>query len=875
MRARIGIAIFSALLMVVGVSSPASAHPWVIQPGTVQVTITAPDGVAANVAIRRVDKKVNLAVAAKPAAGKTQTVKVAAAVGAYAVSAPAMIVAGVLYEVKNPQQKVVVLPNRTTKLTVSYVASGGASDLHTTGLTTTSVTLAWTTSKESTYLLRRAIGDVPPSSPTQGVAVPIKGSTAIDAGLTAGKHYSYALFTKSEKKWSSSEWHGNSWSGGHWSGGYGSGSQWSSNRWSTPLTLTAGTAPPAGSTDASYVAEPTTLIATAKQINSATPTDSGVTVVLADGVPTPVLGAAVILPISTILAGGYLGVVASISTDGRTLQLTTGGLADAFNFYQLASGPFSTDPSILTPQEADAIAAATPTPTVGSPAAPNTLLAPTPTDKVAAARQQDTDEATAAPAPHSLAAAAPATVKCNDGGVDPTADFKVAAGGHFNTTVDKHSFLGVEVNVGATVDTGLALKSTGALDIKLEGKCGLEIAPLYKQISVYPVPIGVLVSPYAEISVTGTVEIKNVGMTATAGISMKGTLSLSNGPKFSTSKSFSATPTQPGGVGFAFPEIGMKLGSSVVLGPGIGSKVAGIIAGIKGTLDPFSASFKLSESPSNPGQLCGVVNANFALALGLTATAWFPKWPTASIDISSEDLNGEFPYPGFPITFPNGCDKPVTPPPAPTPPNSLFGDGVTKVNDSTTGTSDQVGYVEGFVPGAKTWVLSTGSIARAVGSPGQLASTNLGLAGDAQLTALAGRPTFDAVAYQVTVVPKGTTLHVRYVFASEEYPEYVGSAYNDAMAVFVNGVNCAYVPGTTTPVAVNTVNAQTNSAYYIDNAAGVAGYSTSMDGLTKPLTCDVPVKAGVPVTVRIAVADASDSVLDSAVALVDGGIWSN
>jgi hypothetical protein len=95
------------------------------------------------------------------------------------------------------------------------------------------------------------------------------------------------------------------------------------------------------------------------------------------------------------------------------------------------------------------------------------------------------------------------------------------------------------------------------------------------------------------------------------------------------------------------------------------------------------------------------------------------------------------------------------------------------------------------------------------------------------------------------------------------------------MEVLVDGSNCALVPGTTTPVAVNTVNAQTNGQYYVDNAAGASGYHTSMDGLTVPLTCSVPVTPGQPVTVRIAVADSSDGVFDSAVALVDKGIWTD
>jgi hypothetical protein len=48
-----------------------------------------------------------------------------------------------------------------------------------------------------------------------------------------------------------------------------------------------------------------------------------------------------------------------------------------------------------------------------------------------------------------------------------------------------------------------------------------------------------------------------------------------------------------------------------------------------------------------------------------------------------------------------------------------------------------------------------------------------------------------------------------------------------------------------------------------------------MDGLTVPSTCDVPVTPGKAVTVQIAVADTSDHVFDSAVALVDGGIWTD
>ena len=37
------------------------------------------------------------------------------------------------------------------------------------------------------------------------------------------------------------------------------------------------------------------------------------------------------------------------------------------------------------------------------------------------------------------------------------------------------------------------------------------------------------------------------------------------------------------------------------------------------------------------------------------------------------------------------------------------------------------------------------------------------------MTAIAGGRTYDAAAYAVTLVPSGSTLHIKYAFASEEY----------------------------------------------------------------------------------------------------------
>lgn len=105
-------------------------------------------------------------------------------------------------------------------------------------------------------------------------------------------------------------------------------------------------------------------------------------------------------------------------------------------------------------------------------------------------------------------------------------------------------------------------------------------------------------------------------------------------------------------------------------------------------------------------------------------------------------------------------------------------------------------------------------------------------------------------------MPTGNFIQFSYVFGSEEYNEWVGSQFNDVFGFFVNGVNYALIPGTSTPVAINDVNNGANSAYYIDNTS--AFLDTQMDGLTKVLTLVAPVNSGVTNTMFIGIADAGD-----------------
>ncbi len=741
-------------------------------------------------------------VATKPPEGTSTTVVLAPPAGLYTVQARTLIFNGVRYVGRASAPLVATRSGTKSTVTVSYSADGAARDLRATTMTATGVSLAWKAPAGSRFVLRRTTGRTPAGLTSLGTGVPVKGTTAVDSGLKAGRQYTYSLFTSLRGRW------------------YG------------PLTVTAG---PASATDAAkYVANPATLLAQPADLVSAAPTGSGVRAVLQSGVAAPVIGAAVVLPVSPPLPGGFLGVVTAVSADGRTLSLRAGSLIDAFDHYELAVTEFS----------AAADGEATPTP------------APAPKAKAAAATK-----------------ALSATCEGGSAGDQVTFSPDLKLGGHFATKVDKYSFLGADVPTGASVDMGLSVTLNGPATVKVSGnrKCKVGLPTIFKPISVSPVPLSVSFSASAEINAGGSMEVSNVGLSAVAGFEIKGSMSVKNGPSFTGKRVLEASPLTPQVT--ANGTIGLKAGGELIVGPGAGTKEAGVIAGIGGGLYPVDATFGPVFNPTD-SRYNACLEAKVAMSAGLylTVKAFLDKW-SFSEKVTLDALQGSQPYAGSPHYLPKDC-KAMAPEPG-GPKDSLLGDGVDKVEDTTAGGTEQWGHVDGFVPGKKTWVLSTGRMADALGDPAKFASSNLGREGDAELTAFAGHPTFDAASYQVKLVPQGSTLHVRYVFASEEYPEYVNSSYNDVMAVRVDGKNCALVPGTTRPVSVNTINAGENTAYYVDNSDGAAGYATSMDGLTKPLTCSVPVTPGQEVTVQIAVADSADYVYDSAIALVDGGIWAD
>ena len=177
------------------------------------------------------------------------------------------------------------------------------------------------------------------------------------------------------------------------------------------------------------------------------------------------------------------------------------------------------------------------------------------------------------------------------------------------------------------------------------------------------------------------------------------------------------------------------------------------------------------------------------------------------------------------------------------------------------------------VPILQGLVLTNGTADAIAGPVSSFASGGAMGPGDLDLTAELGGmyPTYDACVLEFDCVPVGDTLLFNFAFGSEEYPEFVNSAFNDIFAIYLSGPgftpqqNVAEIPGGT-PVAINNVNAGLNPQYFIDNET-LNGQFVAYDGFTQNLTAFAVVTPGESYHFKMAVADVADGVLDSGVML--------
>lgn len=245
----------------------------------------------------------------------------------------------------------------------------------------------------------------------------------------------------------------------------------------------------------------------------------------------------------------------------------------------------------------------------------------------------------------------------------------------------------------------------------------------------------------------------------------------------------------------------------------------------------------------------------------------------------------------------------------------LLGSGVTATNITFNGApantvsiqvgafnsaNSNIGLPSGLIMGA-------GDVATAIGpnNAGGSGSSSLSDYSDDDLNQLTAFTLNDEAVIEFDFVPSGDTISFRYVFASEEYPEYACSTFNDVFGFFIsgpgfngpfanNGVNLALIPGTSTYVAINTVtpgvagsngtpsncedidpNWESYNIYYTSNTTNTGGNEVQYDGFTVPITAIAQVQCGETYHIKFAVADATDTAFDSGVFLESNSFSSN
>ncbi|MES2565918.1 MAG: choice-of-anchor L domain-containing protein [Bacteroidota bacterium] len=205
--------------------------------------------------------------------------------------------------------------------------------------------------------------------------------------------------------------------------------------------------------------------------------------------------------------------------------------------------------------------------------------------------------------------------------------------------------------------------------------------------------------------------------------------------------------------------------------------------------------------------------------------------------------------------------------------NVLLGSGVTASNITFTGNLSQIGQFSATANtnlGLTAGILissghaSTSSINGPQGPNNNTGTTtSFNNAGDPDLNIISGNNTYDAGILQFDFIPTGDSLKFRYFFGSEEYPEFVNSSFNDAFGFFLTGPNpsggtftnknIALIPGTTTGVSINNVNASTNNTFYRSNTGNII--NCEFDGLTKVMYALENVICGQTYHIKIAIAD--------------------
>ncbi len=233
---------------------------------------------------------------------------------------------------------------------------------------------------------------------------------------------------------------------------------------------------------------------------------------------------------------------------------------------------------------------------------------------------------------------------------------------------------------------------------------------------------------------------------------------------------------------------------------------------------------------------------------------------------------------------------------------TCLGNGIQVVSIEYEGVPAAVGrfdYAAEYVGLERGFLMTTGHSATASGGIGVDMPSPLLASVENRSTAyyppledltFSNEPIHDVAVYRIRFIPTGDSIMFRYVFASEEYPEYVCSRFNDVFGFFLTGpdgsgntvtTNLAKVPGTSLPVSINSVNggelgshpsvqftyciqpfgSLNNQSLFIDNQ--FANSYPVYNGFTVPFLARAAVIPCQEYVMELVIADVGDALRDS------------
>ena len=238
----------------------------------------------------------------------------------------------------------------------------------------------------------------------------------------------------------------------------------------------------------------------------------------------------------------------------------------------------------------------------------------------------------------------------------------------------------------------------------------------------------------------------------------------------------------------------------------------------------------------------------------------------------------------------------------------LLGEGIEASNVTFIGADIQIGHMTNgagtIFPIEEGLVLSCDHAANSDQNfPDETVPFGEGVSGDQDLLDIANSvppligQTFvvgsvnDLAVLEFDFVATGDSISFNYSFGSDEYLTWINSQYNDIFAFLLSGpglsgpydspagfpdgaINIAEVPETDPPlpITISSVNPNSYDEYYIDNPSNT---DIEINGFTVKLTASAQVICGETYHIKLAIADGTDTALESIVVLESGSFTSN